>query len=59
MIKITLKFSAILSFLLIGLGFAILFVNSANSNELLKMGFSFMISVISILIATYIIKTLK
>ncbi len=59
MIKITLKISAILLFLTIGVGFAILFANSANSNELLQMGFSFISSAIAILIATYIIKTLK
>ncbi len=59
MIKITLKISAILLFLTIGVAFAILFTNSANSNELLQMGFSFITSTIAILIATYIIKTLK
>ena len=59
MIKITLKISAILLFLTIGIAFAILFANSANSNELLQMGFSFISSAIAILIATYIIKTLK
>ena len=59
MIKITLKISAILLFLTIGITFAILFANSANSNELLQMSFSFIISAIAILIATYIIKTLK